>query len=138
MVTAGGDEEKVKKSKNTILYALIGFLLIKIPYALVRAMYGRPGCENSSWGLINIGTCDIKNVDLAGWIGIVWKIFTFFNTFLSVICVILIIYAGFLVLISGGDEEKIKKAKNTILYIAIGFILLVWSHALFNFFILKG
>ncbi len=138
MVTAGGDEEKVKKSKNTILYALVWFLLIKIPYALVRAIYGRPGCENSSWGLINIWTCDIKEVDLTKWIGIIWKVFTFFNTFLSIICVILVIYAGWLILISGGDEEKIKKAKNIILYIIIGFIVLVGSHTIFNFFILKG
>jgi flagellar basal body-associated protein FliL len=39
---------------------------------------------------------------------------------------------------SGGDEEKLKKAKNTILYIVLGFIVLVASHAIFRFFILKG
>lgn len=137
LVTAWGDEEKAKKSKNTILYAIIGFLLIKIPYAIVRSFYGRPGCENTSWSIINIGTCDIKEVDLTTGIGIVWKLFTFFNTFLSVICVLLIVYAGWLVLISWGDEEKLKKAKNTILYIILGFILLVGSHAIFRFFILK-
>lgn len=138
MVTAWGDEEAAKKSKNTILYAIIGFLLIKIPYVIVRSFYGRPGCENSSGSIISIGTCDIKEVDLTKWIGIVWKLFTFFNTFLSVICVILIVYAGWLVLISWGDEEKLKKAKNTILYIVLGFIILVGSHAIFRFFILKG
>jgi divalent metal cation (Fe/Co/Zn/Cd) transporter len=77
-------------------------------------------------------------VNLADGIGIVGKLFTFFNTFLSVICAILIIYAGWLVLISGGEEEKLKKAKTTILYIILGFIVLVASHALFRFFILKG
>jgi len=50
----------------------------------------------------------------------------------------LIVYAGWLVFISGGEEEKLKKAKSTILYIALGFILLVASHAIFRFFILKG
>ena len=39
---------KAKKSKNTILYAIVGFLLIKIPYTLIRAFYGRPGCEKTS------------------------------------------------------------------------------------------
>ena len=65
MATAGGDEEKAKKSRNTILYAIIGFLLIKIPYEIIRAFYGRPGCEKSSSSLVSIGTCDIKEVDLA-------------------------------------------------------------------------
>ncbi len=137
-VSAAGDEERVKKSNNTIIYAIIGLLLIKIPYMIVRAFYGRPGCENSAGGFISVGTCDIKEVDLAGGIGIVGKLFTFFNTFLSVICVILIIYAGWLVLISGGEEEKLKKAKSTVLYIVLGFIVLVASHAIFRFFILKG
>ena len=41
-------------------------------------------------------------------------------------------------LISGGEEEKLKKAKNIILYIVIGFVILVASHAIFRFFILKG
>jgi hypothetical protein len=137
-VSAGWDEEKIKKSNNTIIYAIIGLLLIKIPYSIVKAFYGRPGCENTTGGFASVGTCDIKEVDLAGGIGIVGKIFTFFNTFLSVICVILIIYAGWLVLISGWDEEKLKKAKSTVLYIVIGFIVLIASHAILRFFILKG
>ncbi|MBC7503629.1 hypothetical protein H7169_01545 [Candidatus Gracilibacteria bacterium] len=138
LVTAGGDEEKIKKAKNTILYAIIGFLLIRVPYAIVKAFYGRPGCEYSAGGFASVGACDIKEVDLRGGIGIFGKLFTYFNTFLSVICVILVIYAGWLVFISGGEEEKLKKAKNTILYIVLGFIVLVASHAIFRFFILKG
>ncbi|MFZ2255694.1 MAG: hypothetical protein WAW59_02930 [Patescibacteria group bacterium] len=54
------------------------------------------------------------------------------------VCVILVIYAGWLVLISGGDEEKLKKAKSTILYVFIGFIVLIASHTIFRFFILQG
>lgn len=48
------------------------------------------------------------------------------------------IYAGWLLFISAGDEEKVKKAKNIIIYIAIGLVLLVASHAIFRFFILEG
>ena len=69
---------------------------------------------------------------------IVGKIINYFNGFLFLICVLLIIYAGWLVLISAGDEEKMKKAKNTIIYVFVGFVVLVASHALFRFFILRG
>jgi hypothetical protein len=139
MVTGGGDEEKVKKAKNTIIYSIVGFLLIRIPYAIVKSFYGRPGCENTGSGAFtSVGACDIKEVDLSTGIGIVGKLFTYFNTFLSVICVLLVIYVGWLVLISWGDEEKLKKAKHTILYIVLGFILLIASHAIFRFFILEG
>ena len=59
-------------------------------------------------------------------------------SFVTIIAVIYIIYAGFQVLIGAGDEEKLKKAKNIILYILVGFIILLTSHAMFRFFILKG
>jgi len=46
-------------------------------------------------------------------------------TFISIIAVIYIIYAGFMILIGNGDEEKVKKSKSTIIYVAVG-ITLIW------------
>lgn len=46
-------------------------------------------------------------------------------TFVSIIAVIYIIYAGFNILIWNGDEEKLKKSKSTIIYVALG-IVLIW------------
>ncbi len=136
IIAWAGDEEKLKKWKNTIIYGLVGFFLIKIPESLVSALYGSPNCKNS--GLFSIGTCEIKSQDLSGAVGIIAKIINYFNSFLTVLCVLLVIYAGWQVLISWGDEEKLKKAKHTVLYIFIGFTILVASHAIFRFFILKG
>lgn len=136
IVTGGGDEEKLKKWKNTVIYAVIGFLLIRLPEAFVRAIYGSPACKKK-W-LFEIGSCEIKNNDLTGVVEIIGKIFVYFNGFLTLICVLLVIYAWWLVFISGGDEEKLKKAKNIVLYIIIGLVLLVASHAIFQFFILRG
>ncbi len=138
IITGGGDEEKLKKGKNIVIYALVGFVLIRLPQAVINAIYGSPDCQDRLSGLVTIGDCAIKNHDLNASIGIIWKMINFFNGFLTIICVILIIYAGWLVLISWGEEEKLKKAKNIIIYIVIGFVLLIASHAIFRFFILKG
>jgi len=46
-------------------------------------------------------------------------------TFISIIAVIYIIYAGFNILIWNGEEEKLKKSKTTIIYVLIG-ITLIW------------
>lgn len=134
LVTAGGDEERTKKGKNIVIYAIIGFLLIRIPYWIVRAIYGKSPCENT----ITIRGCDIRNPNPGEAVSIVATIFKYFNTFLALICVALVIYAAWLVLISAGDEEKIKKAKNIVIYIIVGFLLLVASHALFRFFLMPG
>ncbi|MDD3646128.1 MAG: TrbC/VirB2 family protein [Candidatus Gracilibacteria bacterium] len=45
--------------------------------------------------------------------------------FISLVAVIYIIYAGFMILIGAGDEDKLKKSKQTILYVIIG-IVLIW------------
>ena len=136
IVSGGGDEEKAKKGKNIVIYGLIGFLLIRVPRAFISAIYGSPSCRESEF--LWTSSCTIKNQDLAGSIGIIGNIINFLNTFLAIICVILIIYAGWLVLISGGDEEKLKKAKRIILYIIIGLFILVASHAIFRFFVMKN
>lgn len=102
-------------------------------------MYGQPDCKSvGPFNLVNIGDCAIKNPNIQASIGIFGKFVNYLNGFLALLSVILIIYAGWLILISAGDEEKLKKAKGTVIYIALGLILLVGSHAIFRFFILKG
>lgn len=136
IVTGGGDEEKLKKWKNIVIYALIWFFLIKLPKSIIEAIYGN--VSNQCKTAISVATCEMERQNLSWAVGIIAKIFNFFNTFLTILCVILIIYAGWLVLISWGDEEKLKKAKHTILYIVVWFVILVASQAIFKFFILKG
>lgn len=45
--------------------------------------------------------------------------------FISIIAVVYIMYAGFQIMIWGGEEDKIKKAKDTIRYVVIG-IVVIW------------
>lgn len=39
IIFAGGDEEGIKAGKRTIIYALVGFLVMKLPGALVKSIY---------------------------------------------------------------------------------------------------
>lgn len=50
-------------------------------------------------------------------------------TFVSIIAVLYIIYAGFRILIGNGEEEQLKKSKTTIIYVIIGLVVmwLAWS-----------
>ncbi len=61
-------------------------------------------------------------------------------TFISLIAVIYIIYAGFQILVGNGDEEKLKHSKQTILYVVIGIFLiwLAWPITRFIFQVLNG
>lgn len=53
--------------------------------------------------------------------------------FLGLIAVIMIIYAGFLYVTSGTNEDNIGKAKNIILYAIVGIVVILASAAIVNF-----
>lgn len=66
------------------------------------------------------------------------KIINYFLSFLGLICVIMIIYAGFLLIFSLGSDETISKAKTIITYVAIGIIVILLSYVIVNFLIAAG
>ncbi|NDK19594.1 hypothetical protein GW819_02020 [Candidatus Gracilibacteria bacterium] len=133
IITGGGSEEKAKKGKQTIIFAIIGFLLIKVPRVLVESIYGKAQCDGGLFGI-----CQVTSPNLSATVQIMTTAINYFNGFVGIVVVLLIIYAGFLVLTGGGDDEKLKKAKSIIKYAIIGIFLLVASYTLFNFFVLKG
>lgn len=53
-------------------------------------------------------------------------------SFISIIGVIYIIYAGFQLMIGAGDEEKMKKAKQIILYVVIGIVVMWLAYGIVN------
>ena len=54
---------------------------------------------------------------------------------LGILATIIIIYGGFQYMTSAGDSSKTKKAKDTILYAAIGLIICALAAAIVNFVI---
>ena len=51
----------------------------------------------------------------------------------GILCVIMIIYSGIRYVISRGNPEEVKNAKNTLLYAIIGLIIAIIAWALVNF-----
>lgn len=136
LVTANGSDEKVKKGKNIIIYAIAGYILIRVPKLLIPAIYGEPAaaCKNTNW--LAMGTCTLENKNLAAGVNIFGKILTYVSSFLALLAVLLVIYAWWLIFTSAGEEEKLKKAKNILIYVVIGFVALFASHVAFRFFFL--
>jgi len=53
--------------------------------------------------------------------------------FLGAISVLVIIFAGILYVMSGGDANSVTKAKNTLLYAVVGLIVAMLAYAIVNF-----
>jgi len=54
---------------------------------------------------------------------------TWFQNLLLVLAVVLVLYAAFLYITSGGDEDKVGKAKKALLYSAIGIAIVLLAYS---------
>lgn len=137
MVTANWKEEEVTRAKMSILYAVMWFVLIKIANVIVSWVYWRLECkqEKIAWFDIRTTSC-ISEADINWLSWTIMQIINWANWFIWVITILLIIYAWINILFSAWDEEKVKKGKNTILYIGIWLLLLSVNYLLLTFFII--
>lgn len=137
VVGSGGSESTVQKSKERIMYAIAGFIIIKISSALVVSVYGNfsADCQN---GLFTTSQCLLQAPNISNTIRIVTSVINYINGFVALIIVALLIYAGFLMLTAGGDGEKLKKVKTIVISIAIGLFILVASYAIYHLFVLQN
>lgn len=62
-------------------------------------------------------------------------VFSFLFVIIGIISVIMIIIGGYWYILSGGDPQKVKKAKDTILYAVIGVALSLSAWAIIGFVI---
>lgn len=65
-------------------------------------------------------------------------IVNYFLFFLGLIATIMVIYGGFLYIVSAGDDGIKDKGKNILLYAAIGIIIVLISYALVNTLLSAG
>ena len=139
IVTAQGDEEKVKRGKREIFYLLFGFVGVKIADIVVATTYGTvdTNCVGSD-SLFVSSNCVLQQADVSSSIVIMTTIVNWLDGFIAILVVLAIIWAGFLILTSVGHEDRLKRAYHILLYTAIGLILLVVSLILFNFLIYHG
>ena len=82
-------------------------------------------------GLSNFANeTSLGNADLTSVIGRVVKIAI---SFLGLIAVLIILGAGFMWMTSGGNEEKIKKAKKLMVAGIVGLIIVILSYSIASF-----
>ncbi len=136
LITANWNEESIKKWKMTIVYAIIWFILIKLAKLTVDWVYAKINCDYSwvihdSRNLNCIHPADVK------WFA--WKllqVINWTNGFIWIIVILMIIYAWFQIMTASWDEDKMKKAKKSILYIFIWLFILTISYLIITFFII--
>ena len=137
IITAAGAEEWLEEGKKIFIGSVLGFVVMMFAEPIVRLAYGGGSCGSNK--VFGVGVNCVNRVfDTAGAFAFIAKVIVFLNWFLALTVTIMIIYAGFLVLTGGGEEEKSDKAKNIIKYAIIGILMLLFSYVIFRFLILQG
>jgi hypothetical protein len=89
----------------------------------IGASVGAEGCDNGSGK--TVPQIMIVIVEVFSWV-------------VGVLAVIFAIYAGFIYVTSGGEQSKIKLAKDTLLYVVIGLVVVALSQVLVQFVLKKA
>jgi Type IV secretion system pilin len=132
MIIGSDSEETIKTQRKQITYALIGFLFLNIP-GFVYTIFAPSNVASigtvDSWSNTT-GSSVFWNT--AGFEGIIGNMIAFLRVFAFGVAVTMFTWGLFNLLVSGGDDEKRKQAKNRIIYgiiglIFLGFVQLWWS-----------
>lgn len=134
MVIFSENEERIKTQRKQITYALVGFLFLNIPGVMYQVFFATPKYWTSVTD-VWVMWSDFSNVifwDLSGMQSTLANIIAFFQIFIFGIAILLFTWWLFRLVLSAGDEERVKAAKNRILYgtlglIFLGFVKIWWS-----------
>lgn len=133
LITANWNEEAVKSWKMTIVYSIIWYIIIKFSKILVESIYWRLNCTWIPWL-----SCIDSKPDAEWFSWILATIINWANWFIGLITILMVIYAWYYLLFSWWNEEMVKKAKSTIIYVAIGLFLLVTNYIILTFFLIPN
>lgn len=108
-ITSGGDESRAEKGKRTVLYAVIGLIIVGLATAIVAA---------------------VNSVDSGGLIEAIKAFLQAGLAMVGIVAVAAIVYGGVQYIASGGDEGKAERGKRAVLYAVIGLIIVGLAEAI--------
>ncbi len=124
MILGSDSEETIKTQRKQITYALVGFLFLNIPnfiYEIFAPGSGATIGQPDNWSASSGGSIFWNT---AGFEGVIGNLIAFFRVFAFGVAVLMFTWGLFELLVSGGDDEKKKKAKNRIIYGILGLVFL--------------
>lgn len=120
------------KLKNIILSIILPLALVATPLAVTAQSPKDKVCEQVSQIDPDCATGGDKIFGPGGLVEDVIGVLTFV---IGIIAVIIIIVAGLMYTVSGGDPNNTKRAKDAIIYSAVGLIIAIMARLLVNFII---
>jgi hypothetical protein len=135
----------LQKIKNKLLI-LASTVMFALPLAVPVAVSASHGgghiqdgvCKGANELKITsdvAGSCDAlpANVDETSLNDLLRRGINIFSVIVGVIAVLMIVFAGLRYITSGGDQTKVKSAKDTLLYAIIGLVIVALAQLIVRF-----
>ncbi len=136
--------QKIKLSIASIISVVtVALLGLAVPVALAQgADIGNSTCQGvSNLNLsenIKPGGCGGLNTSANTVNNALHTGINIFSIIVGIIAVIMIVLAGFKYITSGGSDDKVKSAKNTIVYAVVGLIIVALAQFIVKFILTKA
>lgn len=127
LITLGGSEDKIARDKQNLLYSTVGLILIIVADTAINRVIYR--VDDSGTGPVQ------PTVDAERGLQEIIGATNFIVTIVGVASVLALIGAGVMYMTAGGDDEKMKKAKDIIKWVVIGMIVIFGAFAIVNTFV---
>ncbi len=113
MMTAQGNEEVLEKERQSILYALLGLLVIVLLPPGIEALLGAPQTAAEA-------TLEDRPAAVSGLVG---GLIPFVRTLIALAAVFMIVLSGIRMMTAQGAEEEIKTQRQGIVWVLVGLIV---------------
>lgn len=124
MLTSQGEEDRIGKAKTYFKFFIMGFVIVMLADPLVKNVF-----------YPNLGKGPKTETNFISFISEITGVLQFFLFFAAILVFTAFIGSGILFLISAGNEGLQTKAKNILIWTALGILLIIVSFALVSFFL---
>jgi len=128
LVAGGGEEENIKKARNGIIYAMAGLLTMYFANIVVNNVFYKLDEKDIYSGLEGV----TPEIDIKSGMSELVGVTNFIVSFMGPILFLLLLVGGAMYITSGGDEEKMNKAKRLIISAMIGVIVVYGAFAIIS------
>ncbi len=119
-----GGEEEISKQRITLLWMAVGFIVVALDRIIIQEVFYKTFLGVDARVLFEQNA--VKGIqEIVG-------ILNYMLQFLGIIAIGIIIYAGFLMITSFGNEENWEKGKKILTASGIGFLIILMSYILVN------
>ena len=138
ILSAAGNSEHFEKGKQMIVYALLGLILTIGSYTIlattITVLTGKEGPAPFITSTTLVDPLNLSGLTKpAAFVLYGERILGFLLSGLGGLSTLMFVYAGVLWLTAAGNEERITKAKKTMLYATIGLVVVLSSYAFISF-----